>query len=235
VESVAPAGSVSKIKATVAGELGPEAVEELIVAEGAKFRSGDIAKIRASLEKSALEGWTEAYDVLAGERKIRPLTQEAVIEALSEFPSSNPARWPNRGAEIIEQHGVLGWNGCYDKGYIFVKPGGQAQVANVVAHEMVHAGQDVMKAELNSFWAEFEAYSAQKRMIRALDRAGVGASIGAETSWLRAAGDIEIANYIKAHYGYEIPTTLTGFGKGDQQLTRSAIEAAKRILAVPGG
>jgi hypothetical protein len=77
--------------------------------------------------------------------------------------------------------------------------------------------------------------SAQKRLIRAMDRAGVGSQIGPEVSWLRASSDADIANFINRNYGYPIPSNVTGgFGAGDQQITRAAMEAAQRVLAVGG-
>ena len=236
IESAAPPASRSAITARAAGEVGPEAVAEMIVAEGTKFRSGDLGKIKASLEQSALEGWTEAYDAMAGQGKIRPLTEEALHAELARIPAKEPHRFRNMAEQYIYDYDVMKNQGIYspETGIIFVKPGGQHTVANVVAHEMVHAGQARMGQQLNGFWAEFEAMSAQKRLIKALDRAGVGGQIGPEVAFLRTASDAELANFIHVNYGYPIPTNITGgvFGAGDEQITRAAMEAAQRILAV---
>jgi hypothetical protein len=97
---------------------------------------------------------------------------------------------------------------------------------------MVHAGQALTGQTLNGFWAEFEAMSAQKRLILSLDKAGVGGQIEARVSWLRTATDNDIATFIESTLGYARPAKVGGFGGGDSQIARAAIEAAKRILAV---
>jgi hypothetical protein len=234
VDAAAPPGCASKVKATVAGELGPEAVTELIVAEGAKFRSGDLAKVRASLEQSALEGWAEAYDALAARGRIQPLSEESLHAALKGYPPHDPHRFKNLAEQYIYDYDVLKNQGIYspESGIIFVTPGGQHTVANVVAHEIVHAGQARMGKSLNSFWAEFEALSAQKRLIRSLDNAGVGHLIEPRVAWLREADDASIAKFIHDTVGYPIPANVGGFGAGDKQIARASIEAAKRVLAV---
>lgn len=235
VDAAAPPGAAMKIKAHVADDIGPEAISELIVAEGAKFRSGDLSKIRATLEQAAYQGWDDAYDALAAQGKIRPLTSESLIAHLKRYPASDP-NYSNLAAEYIAKLDVQKHLGIYDpkSGIIFIKPGGQHEVATIVAHEIVHAGQARMGQELISFWAEFEAFSAQKRLIHALERAGVDLKLTENVAWLRTASDMDIAMAVNAidPVKYPIPYTLKGFGKGDEMIAKNAISAAKRVLAV---
>jgi hypothetical protein len=107
IEAAAPPASRSAITARAAGEVGPEAVAEMIVAEGRKFRSGDLAKIKASLEQSALEGWTEAYDAMAANNKIRPLTEEALHAELARIPAKEPHRFRNPAASTRSRTSLL--------------------------------------------------------------------------------------------------------------------------------
>lgn len=233
VDSVAPPGSAMPIKAHVADEFGPAAIDELIVAEGAKFRSGDLLKVRASLEHAAYQGWDDAYDALAAQGKIRPLTSESLIAHLKKY-SANDSNYSNLAAEYIAKLDVQKNLGIYDprSGIIFIRPGAQHDVAAVVAHEIVHAGQARMGQDLNHFWAEFEAYSAQKRLVRALDKAGIGSKLTDDIAWLRTATDMTIAERINTIYGYPIPYTIKGFGKGDEMIAKNAILAAQRVLSV---
>ena len=235
IDKLAPPAGVGKIKATVAAELGPEAVNDLIKAEGVVFRSRDIARIEASLQRSALEGWTEAYRQMASTGKIRPLTEDTLEAVLGSLQAQDPM-FTSLAAEYISKHGVLKGRGLYDHvtGTIFVKPGSQDTVANWVAHELVHAGQARLKENLNGFWAEFEAFSAQKRIINKLDKLGVGAQVDESVAWLREADDAHIAMHIRQAYGYAIPKGVGGFGEGDKQIARAAMEAAKKVLALPG-
>ncbi|MFH0781765.1 MAG: DUF4157 domain-containing protein [Pseudomonadota bacterium] len=234
VDSIAPPSIALDIKAKVVAEIGPEKAMEMVLAEGEKFRCGDLTKIRASLEQAAIDGWSDAYDALASQSKIRPLTEDALEAALSHLPSNDQA-YSNLLEEYIVKFKVLKDNGIYspETGIIFIKPGSQQTVASVVAHEFVHAGQAQMGQTLNSFWAEFEAYSAQKRLIHAFDKAGVGGNIGPEVSWLRNADDAMIAKFINKNYGYPIPSNFGGVGTtNDRQVAFACIEAAKRVLAV---
>ena len=98
--------------------------------------------------------------------------------------------------------------------------------------EFVHAGQKKLGENLNSFWAEFEAYSAQKRIVMSLDSHGIKSQLDESVSWLRSADDMSIANYVKEHYGFPIPPEFTPGGRPDAQIARAAIAAAKKVWAV---
>jgi hypothetical protein len=233
IDAIAPAGAAGKVKATVAGELGPQAVNDLIKAEGATFRAGDLVKIHASLERSAMEEYAALYKQLANEGRVRPLTEEGVEAVFGHLPARDPL-YSSLADELIQKDGILKARGYwfdYNGGVVFLKPGSQDTVANWVVHEITHTAQSRLKSNLSDFWAEFEAFSAQKRMLNKLDKLGLGGQVDASVTWLREADDATIALHLKNNYGLEIPKGVGGFVPGeDKQMARAAMQAMQKVL-----
>jgi hypothetical protein len=202
IESAAGPAAAKTLPRVLAQAEEEGVLQLLIEAQGKEFKGHDLAYLEELLEHHFGRDVADAYLGMASSGKIKPLTQEGLEGALGHLPSTHGNS--DLAADYILKHKALKGDGIFspETGIIFIKPAAEAEFISVVVHEMVHAKQAKDGAKFFQFLEEFEAYAAQRAVLRRLRQYGYSPG-GWE--WLVDAVDYDIALHIKNEYNFPIP------------------------------
>ncbi|MPZ49076.1 MAG: DUF922 domain-containing protein [Dehalococcoidia bacterium] len=239
VDEIAPAAARGPIVARAVSQMkGSGAIDNAIEAVGDRFRHGDLNRIREMIKEAATQDWHDAFEQMVQAGKIRPLTAEGLREALKTYKPLRQMKYADYAEELWIGEQVWKSDGIFDpvSGMIFLKPRREGDVAGMVIHEMTHAAQQASGAKEFKFWQEFEAYAAQRKFIRQLEKLAPG-YVGQSWDFLKNADDMDIAMHIQQMYGegFEIPAKLleTAASGPSANAQTKALAAARKVLALP--
>jgi hypothetical protein len=128
---------------------------------------------------------------------VHPLTEAALKRVYGE---RQLARLLEEGALAEDCGGLFIAGASPGTGHIFIREGRLNEVASVAVHEITHHLQDVHKAGVDKFTAEFQAWLAQRDFLRRLERAGGAGGLAPDLQVLLESEPDAIANAIVLKY-----------------------------------
>ncbi len=195
------------------------ALQKAIVAEGKQFSEATLTQMKDLIGQSLGRVWDEEFELLKARKRVLPFTKEGLEGVLG----------PRTAAKVMGEKGYEQTIGMYhlDSGKAFVRPMAEGDLAHSMVHEMTHAIQGPQAAKYANFTREFEAYAAQREMMRQLStRYGWQPK---SSAWLLNANDWDVAKHIRLEYGHPVPPWVLEDPLAPAQLDKAFRELTKRL------
>lgn len=195
------------------------ALQKAIAAEGKQFSEATLAQMKDLISQGLGRTWEEEFEILKSQKRILPFTKEGLEGALG----------PKTAAKFMAEKGYEQTIGMYhlDTGKVFVRPAAEGDLAHSIVHEMTHRIQGPQSTKYASFIREFEAYAAQREMMRKLCQAYGWKP--KSSSWLLEATDWDVAKHIRLEYGYPVPPWVLENPLSPTELDKAFQELTKRL------
>ena len=223
IEGAAGGGATKIITRTLEEAEASGVLQKAIVAEGKKFSEAGLSQMGDLISQGLGRTWAEEFALLKQRGKVLPFTQEGLEGALGKKTAQ----------KLMGETGYEKTIGMYhlDTGKAFVRPAAEGDLAASIVHEMTHAIQGPQRGKYANFIREFEAYAAQREMMRHLNR-----TYGWQpksSAWLMEATDWQVAKHIRLEYGYTVPHWVLEEPLAAKQLDKAFAQLTKRLATIP--
>jgi hypothetical protein len=223
IEGAAGGGATKIITRTLEEAEASGVLQKAIVAEGKQFKEATLAQMGDLIGQGLGRTWAEEFALLKQRGKVLPFTQEGLEGALGTKTAAKELAKPGAERTIGMYH--------MDTGKAFVRPSAEGDLASSIVHEMTHAIQGPQRTQYANFIREFEAYAAQRQMMRYLNR-----TYGWQpqsNAWLLEATDWQVAKHIRLEYGFPVPHWVLEEPLAAKQLDKAFRLLTKRLQAIP--